>query len=312
MDVRETAPAPPQTLVEPPAARRIVLILVRAAQKFWDHGDLFASAAISFYALFSLLPLVILFLAGLQLFFPYQAVQRNLGRLFGMTANDLVLQTIRDAYAHESTLGWVGVITLILAAGGVFNALQVAFDRVWECRGRFYHLRFLIGVMTMTCSLLIFLGMLIGTVLLFRLIRTTVVGEWLGWPRVPGRGVGNALTIATGLAQFGIFWIGYRFLPNAPVRWRDALPGAAIGAVLWHAMAYVLAWYLGTVADYSTLYHSLGVVIALLVWVYGLIASFMFGAEIVAQRTRWPQGRGGALWQEPLPPPAGQGPPAGR
>jgi membrane protein len=312
MDVRETTPAPTHTLVGPPTARRFVLSLVRAAEKFWEHGDLFASAAISFYALFSLLPLVMLFLAGLQLFFPYQAVQRNLGRLFGMTTNDVVLQTIRSAYAQEATLGWVGAIALILAAGGVFTALQVALDRVWECRGRFFHTRFFIGVMTMAASLLIFLAMLIGTVFVFRLIRTTVVGEWLGWPRVPGRGAGNALTIATGLAQFGIFWIGYRFLPNAPVRWRDALPGAAIAAILWHAMAYVLAWYLGTIADYSTLYHSLSVIIALLVWVYGLTSSFMLGAEIVAQHTRWPQGRGGSLWQQPLPPPTGQEPPAGR
>ena len=305
------APAPP--LSERPA-RRFVSALVRAVQKFWQHGDLFSSAAISFYALFSLLPLVILFLVGLEVIVPFQIVERNLGRLFGLTETDLILRTIRDAYAQQNTLGWVGAITLILAAGGVFGALQVALDRVWETRGRIFHIRFLVAVLMMAASLMIFLGMLMATVLVFRFIRTSVVGEWLGWPRTPPRGAGSALTIATGLAQFGIFWIGYRFLPNVPVRWRDALPGAAVAAVVWHAIAYVLAWYLGTVAEYTTLYHSLGVLIALLVWVYGLAGSFMLGAEVVAQYTLWPRGGAREQWLQPVhpPAPAGQGSPPAR
>jgi len=289
-------------------------LFARAVHKFWEHGDFFSSAAISFYALFSILPLVILLLVGLQAFYPYTLVQRNLGRLFGLTESDVILRTVRDAYAQEATLGWVGIITLIFAATGVFTALQVALDRIWESRGRTVHIRFLVGVLTMGASLLIFLGMLIGTVYVFRFIRTSEIGVLLGWPRTPPRGTGNALTIATGLAQFGIFWTGYRFLPSVPVRWRDALPGAVVAAVVWHAIAYGLSWYLGTVADYSSLYHSLGVIVALLVWVYGLCASFLLGAEFVAQRTLWPLGGGDPRWRQPVPSPApaARGPPSTR
>jgi membrane protein len=297
---------------EQPWTRRTLALFVRAIHKFWEHGDLFSSAAISFYALFSLLPLVILFLVSLQLFFPYDAVHRNLGRLFGLTDSDVVLQTVQNAYAHEATLGWVGVITLMIAATGVFGGLQVALDRIWESRGRTMHLRFLVGVLTMAASLLIFVAVLIGTVFVFRFIRTSVIGEWLGWPRTPPRGSGHALAIATGLAQFGIFWTGYRFLPNVPVRWREALPGALVAAVVWHAVAYAIGWYLGTVADYTTLYHQLAIIVALLVWVYGLSASFLLGAEFVAQRTVWPQGGGDPRWRQPVPAPAAQGPPSER
>jgi membrane protein len=301
-------------LPEHPWPRRIVAVSARAIERFWQHGDLFSSAAISFYALFSLLPLVILFLIGLQVFVPYDLVQRNLGRLFGLTDTDLVLRTIRDAYAQEATLGWIGALTLILAATGVFSSVQVALDRVWECRGRTVHLRFLVGVAAMASSLLIFLAMLMATVFVFRFIRTSIVGEWLGWPRTPPPGTGSALTIATGLAQFVIFWTAYRFLPNVPVRWGDALPGAVAAAVIWHAIAYGLSWYLGTVADYTTLYHSLGVIVALIASVYGLSASFLLGAEFVAQRTRWPEGRGDPTWQQPVhsPIPSGQGSPPTR
>jgi membrane protein len=304
--------APASSSPELPWTRRTLALFVRAVHKFLEHGDLFSAAAISFYALFSLLPLVILFLVSLQVFFPYAVVHRNLGRLFGLTESNVILQTVQSAYAHQATLGWVGIITLIIAATGVFGALQIALDRIWESRGRVVHLRFLVGVLTMAASLVIFVAMLIGTVYVFRFIRTSVVGEWLGWPRTPPRGTGNALTIATGLAQFSIFWTGYRFLPNVPVRWRDALPGALVAAVIWHAIAYGLSWYLGTVADYSTLYHQLGIIIALLVWVYGLSASFLLGAEFVAQRTLWPQGGGDPRWRQPVPVPAAQGPPPER
>jgi membrane protein len=297
------APAGP---LPEPWGRRTVALFVRAVRKFWEHGDLFSSAAISFYALFSILPLVILFLVGLQAFIPYTIVQRNLGRLFGLTETDVVLRTVADAYAHEAALGWVGIVTLVIAATGVFTALQVALDRIWECRGRRVHIRFLIGVLTMAASLLIFLGMLIGTVYVFRFIRSSEIGALLGWPRTPPRGTGNALTIATGLAQFGIFWTGYRFLSSVPVRWRDALPGALVAAAVWHAIAYGISWYLGTVADYSSLYHSLAVIVALLVWVYGLSATFLLGAEFVAQRTVWPRA-GDPRWRQPVPAPA-QGP----
>lgn len=278
--------------------------LARAVRKFWEHGDLFSGAAISYYALFSVLPLALLLLLGLQTVYSSEAVMRNLGRLFGLTRADILFETVRGAYAEHQSLGWVGFATLVLAAAGVFSAVQAALDRVWEVRGRTMLARFLIGIVIMAASLLIFLGMLVGTVLMFRLIRATLIGEWLGWPRIPPRGTRNALGIATALSQFTIFWTGYRFLPNVPVRWRDALPGALIAAAIWHGIAYLLGWYLGALVDYTTLYHSLGAILALLVSVYALSCTFLFGAEIVALRTPWPGGRSAAKWREPVPPAA--------
>ena len=291
---------------------RGAMAVARAVQKFWEHGDLFSGAAISYYALFSLLPLALLLLLALQTLYSSEVVMRNLGRLFGLARADIVFETVRGAYAEHKSLGWVGFVTLVLAAAGVFSAVQAALDRVWEVRGRTVLARFLIGILIMAASLLIFLGLLVGTALTFRLIRTTLIGEWLGWPRIPPRGTRNALGIASALSQFTIFWTGYRFLPNVPVRWRDALPGALIAAGIWHGIAYLLGWYLGWVVDYTTLYHSLGAILALLVWVYGLSCTFLFGAEIVAQRTPWPGGGTAARWREPLPSaaPVREGPPS--
>ncbi len=287
--VRETPATRRQTRVALALPRRVTLAFGRAVLGFWRHGDLFSAAAIGFYALFSLLPLAVLLLIGLQVVFPAAAVARNIGRLFGGLGDaDLLLRAIRDAYSQQRTLGVVGLLSLTVAATGVFAALQVALDRVWEVRGRIFHLRFLVGILTMALSLLIFLGMLIATVLVFRLIRYSEIGYLLGWPRRPPAGTGRVLTVSTALAQFAIFWTGYRFLPNAYVRWSDAWPGAIVATAVWHGIAYALSLYLARVADFATLYHQLQAIMALLVWVYALACSFLLGAEFVVQWTAGP------------------------
>lgn len=282
-----------------PWLRHEALMLDRAIQNFWRHGDLFSGAAISFYALFSLLPLTLLLLAGLQLIFSSARVLRIIGRVFGLGDADIILQTVLSAHAQQGSFGWLETVTLILAAAGVFGAVQVALDRVWESRGRIFHARFLIGILSMAGTLLIFLGMLVTTATAFRLIRMSAVGSWLGWPLWPPPRTSGALWVAAALAQLVIFWVGYRFLPNVRIRWRDALPGALLAATVWQVITHVLGWYLGSVVSYATLYHSLGAIMALLVWVFGLSCSFLLGAEYVAQRVAEIPGRGFSRWRPP-------------
>lgn len=274
-----------------PAARRFGVTFGRAFQRFWRHGDLFPAAAISFYAIFSILPLAILLLVSLQLIFsvPDAAMTKNMGRLFGgLTDTDILLRTVREAYTQHARLGWLGGIALIAAAAGVFSAVQVAVNRVWEVPGRHFHLQFLLGIVMMATSLLAFVGMLLLIFITMRFLRVSDVGAMLGHPRLPRSGPLSGLSITTAVAQFVVFWVGYRMLPNVRIRWRDAWLGALVGAVLWHIIAIGLGWYLAVVADYSTLYHQVQAIMVLLVWVYALACCFLFGAEFVAEWTPYP------------------------
>jgi membrane protein len=272
-----------------PAAHRTGATLVRAFQRFWRHGDLFPAAAISFYAIFSLLPLAILLLVGLQLIFPVEAITRNMGRLFGgLSDTDILLRTIRGAYVQHARLGWLGTVALVGAAAGVFGAVQVALNRVWEVPGRHFHLQFLLGIVMMATSLLVFLGMLMLIFMTMRFLRMGELGTLFGHPRLPRSGPISALSITTAVAQFAVFWVGYRVLPNVRIGWRDAWPGALIGVVLWHIIAICVGWYLAVVSDYSTLYHQVQTLMVLLIWVYALACCFLFGAEFVAEWTPYP------------------------
>ncbi len=125
-----------------------------AVDGFWRHGDLFSAAAISFSALFSLLPLAILLLVGLQVFVPEERVVRGMGRpLGGLSDTNLILRTVRETYVQQRSFGLIDAVTLIIAATGVFASVQAALDRIWECRGRVFHLRFLVGALTTASSL---------------------------------------------------------------------------------------------------------------------------------------------------------------
>jgi membrane protein len=276
--------------------RRAGLTFARACERFWRHGDLFPAAAISFYAIFSLLPLAILLLVSLQLIFPLvvgpvsaDALNKNMGRLFGgLTDTDILLRTIREAYTQHSRLGWFGGIALIAAAAGVFSAVQVALNRVWEVPGRHFHFQFLLGVLMMATSLLVFLATLMLIFLTMRFLRVSELGALLGHPRLPRTGPASGLSITSATAQFVVFWVGYRVLPNVRIRWRDAWLGAVVGAGLWHIIALAVGWYLAAVSDYSTLYHQVQAIMVLFVWVYALACCFLFGAEFVAQWTPYP------------------------
>lgn len=280
-DGRDTADLSP--------SRRVDITFVRAVRRFWRHGDFFPAAAISFYALFSLLPLAILLLVSLQLLVSPEVISRNIGRLFGgLTDTNILVTTIRTAYAQHERLGWFGGIALIGAAAGVFNAVQYALNRVWEVPGRHFHLQFLLGVLMIATSLLVFLGTLVVIASTMRFLRFGEVGTLLGHPRLPRTGPVSGLSIRTALAQFAIFWVAYKLLPNVRIRWRDAWPGAVVAAVLWHVIVIGIGWYLANVSDYSTLYNQVQTIMALLIWMYALACCFLFGAEFVAEWTPYP------------------------
>jgi membrane protein len=274
--------------------RRADLTFVRALERFWRHGDFFPAAAISFYALFSLLPLAILLLVSLQfsLHFiinvPADALSRNMGRLFGLTDTTILLGTIRTAYMEHTRLGWFGGIALIAAAAGVFNAVQYALNRVWEVPGRHFHLQFLLGILMIATSLLVFVGTLLLIVFTMRFLRLPELSAVIGHPRLPRTGPASGLSITTAVAQFVVFWVAYKMLPNVQLRWRYTWLGALIAAVLWHVIVIGIGWYLAYVSDYSTLYNQVQTIMALLIWVYALACCFLLGAEFVAEWTPYP------------------------
>jgi len=89
---------------------------------------------------------------------------------------------------------------------------------------------------------------------------------------------GLLLTI---LVDTALFVVVYRFVPNRRIRWASVLVGGLASAVLWEAAKQAFRWYIEGIGVYSAVYGSLGVTIALMMWVYYSATVFIIGAALI-------------------------------
>lgn len=243
------------------------------------------AAALSYYTIFALAPLLIIAIAVAAVFFDEahvrQSILTELGGLIGQSGRKAIEAMIEGA--RQPTAGIVattiGVITLIVAAGGFFGQLQDAINTIWEVQpkpGRgFWGIlrdRFLSFAMVLGTGFLLLVSLMISTAL-------TAAGHWAG-----GEAYGETLTwqIINIVVSFGVttilFAMIFKILPDAKVRWRDVWIGALVTAVLFSLGRFLISWYLGQAATEST-YGAAGSLVALLIWVYYSSQILFLGAE---------------------------------
>ena len=249
---------------------------------------------IAFTALLALFPFLI-FLAALAGFLGESETADTFVRnLFELMPDD-VTETLRPAVAEvlsarRTGLLTVGILVTLWVASNGIEALRTGLNRAYgvgEWRPiwwrRLQAIAFvIIGAFALfLISLTVLLGpvvwALLGSVAYLHLSENT-------WVLVL-RGV-----IAT-VVLFGALLILHYYLPNGREPVRYLLPGVVATIVLWIVSAYAFSWYLGTLADYSVTYGSLGGVIITLVFFYLAAFIFLYGAELNAAYIRHRQGK---------------------
>ena len=260
---------------------------------FWDfaENDLFTSAAaMSYFGLLTLFPLLLLLLALGNRF-------AIVGYLMGeMLARVVQLYPGSAGFLHEtlrslSSVGTGLIITctvVVLWAGSwVFAVVEHALNRIWNTTSRtFLHGRALtlgmvglaglvLSVSVVLTSLLVTLKRLsdslpLGALKQFRLIAELGSAFWQ-----------TILAAATIVVTIGLFTLIYRFMPNSPIKWRDTLPGAIMAGLLWEAAKYLFAESLHLL-HYDQLYGPVGAVVAVLTWGYFSSLIMLFGAQLTA------------------------------
>jgi membrane protein len=241
-------------------------------------------AALAYYSAFSLAPLLVLLIAITGFVFGRDAVQGHLSEqvqsLVGSEGAKAVETMVASASqpAAGTLASIVGVIMLLVGAGGLFGELQDALNTVWEVqpkpgRGILGAIRdrFLSFTMILGSAFLLLVSLAISAALsalggLFGAWSASVVGQ-----------------IIYVLVSFGVvtllFAMIYRFLPDATVSWRDVWLGAAITAVLFTIGKFLIGLYLG-VAGTESAYGAAGSFAVLLIWLYYSTQIFLFGAEL--------------------------------
>lgn len=243
------------------------------------------AAALSYYTIFSLPPLLILALAIAGQFFDRQAVQERLvtqaSQLVGQNGAEGIATILDNASDPETGLiaGIISVVTLFLGASGAFAQLQDAMNTIWEVQPRpgrgivgTLKDRFFSFTMVLTVGFLLLVSLVLSTAL-------SVVAEFLG-----GLAPGTLILarIVNYLISFGVtallFALIFKVIPDVTIRWRDVWHGALVTAALFSIGRWAIGLYLGQSATAST-YGAAGSMIVLLVWVYYAAQIVFLGAE---------------------------------
>ena len=259
----------------------------QAAGRAWvDDYAPSMGAALSYYTLFSLAPLLIIVIAVAAMVFGQAAAQGEIvSQLRGIMGEDgaVAVEGLLKA-AREPTQGVVatltGVVLLLLGATAVFAELQSALDRIWrvpaQSKGS--------GIWTLLRMRLLSFGLVLG--LGFLLVVSLVVSAalavlgrwWSGW----FAGWGVILEMLNFAVSFGIFTLLfamiYKIMPRAKIPWRDVWTGAAVTALLFTIGKMLIGLYLGK-SSLASGFGAAGSLVVLIAWVYYSAQIFLFGAE---------------------------------
>jgi membrane protein len=256
-----------------------------AWKEFGDDKAQRLGAALSYYTIFSIAPLLLIAIAIAGLVFGREAAQHQLSHqlstVMGPTTSHAVEEMIKNAAKPKSgTFATIiGVFTLFLGAAGVFGQLKDALNTIWNVESKpaggiwgFVRQRFLSVAMVMGVVFLLLVSLIFDTVL-------AVMGSWIS-ARFPG---GESLLHIVGLViSFALitvlFAMIFRYLPDTRVEWRDVWFGAAFTSFLFALGKFGLGLYLGK-GSVGSAYGAAGSLVIILVWVYWSAQILFFGAE---------------------------------
>jgi membrane protein len=261
-------------------------LLRSAAEKWNDHNAPRLGAALAFYALLSLAPLLILAVGICGLVFSKSTVEQNLliqvEHIAGSYSASIVKTLIENPHHTKSGVvaGVTALLTLFFGASGVFLELRDSLNLIWDAPDRFAGWRGMIWQRLLSFVMVLALGFLV----LLSLILSTglgLVARFFG-DLVPANAVlvGQASNTALSFLAISIlFALIFKFVPDAEICWRDVIIGALMTSVLFNLGQTLLTLYLRT-AGVGSAYGAAGSVVALVVWVYYSAQIFLYGTVL--------------------------------
>lgn len=265
--------------------KNLVSLIIKSFNAWVDHRGGSKGAALAFYTLFSLTPILILVIAVAGYFFGDDAAQgqiilqiQDLVGRNGAQAIQALLAAARDpSGVLLATI--IATVLLIIGATSVFTELKGSLDEMWGAQkpisspiSILLKTRLLSFGLVLTLTFLLLISLVVSTLL--TLLQIYVGGIWSS----------SALLFASlsWLISFSVitclFAVIYKMLPDAPLSWYDVLIGSIFTAGLFSFGKYLIGLYLGNSAVASG-FGAAGSIVALLLWVYYSAQIFFLGAE---------------------------------
>jgi membrane protein len=268
-------------------ARTSIWAFLKTTINEWVEAEPFQlAAALSYYTLFSLAPLLLIAIGVAGFAFGREAAQNQIVEtLNGMIGQESAktVQEIIQASNEQPKTGMISTITgfvaLLFGAGGVVGQLQTSLNKIWKVAPKpgqgmwgFIRQRFFSFAMVLGIGFLLLVSLIVSALLSsFTGMLTSILGD--------ATFIAHVLDI---LVTFGfiifLFALIYKFVPDVEIMWKDVWIGAAITSILFTVGKYLIGLYIGT-SGVSSTFGAAGSLITILVWVYYSSLVFFLGAE---------------------------------
>ncbi len=243
-------------------------------------------AALSYYTVFSLAPVLLIVISIAGLIFGAEAARGEIfGQLRGLMGVDAakaiqdILTSVNEP-AEGITATVIGIVLLVIGATTVFAELQDALDRIWRAPARDKTS----GLWGLVRARLLSFGMILGIafLLIVSLVlgaATAAMGKWWSGAFGSWEVLAQLVNIVFGFAVTTVgFAMIYKIMPRVKVRWHDVWLGAAVTALLFTVGRFLISLYIGK-SGIASGYGAAGSLVIVFVWVYYSAQIFLLGAE---------------------------------
>lgn len=262
-------------------------IIRQAGASFMTDRAPSMGAALSYYTLFSLAPLLLIVIAVAGLTFGIEAAR---GQIFGQIASlvgadaaAMIQDLVSNAYQPEKGLfaTLLGVSLMLFGATTVFGELQDALDHIWQAPAREQNSSWWSLLRSRLLSFGLILG--IGFLLIVSLVMSAALAAFntLWSPLFSSwQLLGQALDIIINFVLLTIlFAMIYKWMPRVRIAWRDVLVGATCTAILFMLGRALIGQYIAH-SSVASAFGAAGSIVVVMVWVYYSAQIFLFGAEL--------------------------------
>jgi membrane protein len=251
---------------------------------FIDDEALSRGAAIAFYTVTSIAPVLLIVVAIAGLAFGRDAAQNaiteQLSGLMGQQTAEVLQSAVVSAAGKSSGIlaTIIGIVTLTATASGMFGEMQSALNAIWKAEPKGTTVSRLIRARAASLGLVAALGFLLIVSLVVS-AALTMFGNHINSILPFGKLILTVLNVVVSLALISVLFAAiYKVLPDRHLEWRDVVVGAVVTAVLFTLGKSLIGWYVGSSAVASS-YGAAGALIILLLWVYYSVQIFLLGAE---------------------------------
>ncbi|MRD46010.1 YihY/virulence factor BrkB family protein [Caenimonas koreensis] len=263
----------------------------RVLKAFKKNQGLLLAGAVAYYALLSVVPLLILAVIALSHVIDQQELLATLGRYLGWLIpgqSTAIIAELQHFLDNRDVIGWVLLATMLFFSSLAFTVLENAMSVIFLHRIRTHKRRYVVSaVLPYIYILCLGFGLLVMTMASSML---SAIGEdsihILGYDWSL-KGVSGVLLYLLGLSgEIFVLSSVYMVMPVGRLSWRHALLGGATAALLWEVTRHILVWYFGTLSQVNVVYGSLTTSIVVLFSLEIGATLLLLGAQVIAEFER--------------------------